>query len=348
MKKIKIKNKTKLEVIRSLNTMLSSGIPIEDAVNSLANQSTGPQKFLFTAIRDNIHQGRTISTAFAEFPDSFDEVTVNSIKNAEETGSLESTLNSLTKHLEKNISFQANLISALTYPILVSVIFTIVFTFILMFVVPKITVIFYALHVNIPVTANIMIFISELLNSYWYIFLSIILIFAGIIFYLVTQKRKALQRILFRLPIISKIGIQMDLEKFTSNLGLLLSTGIPMNISLSLCEIVVTNKEILDLIYQLENAVLAGKEMSTVLIENPKYIPDTMVLMVQTGEKTGTLDKSMTIISREFELEIYNKVKRITSLIEPIIIFLIALMVFLLMFSIIIPIYQLVGTIRSV
>lgn len=344
-KNISISSKEKIILVSNLYTMLSSGIPILEIAESLLEDAKGNQKKLLTVLRDDLIQGQHVATSFAKFPKIFDNVTVNIIKASEEAGELEKSLKDMKDNIRKEIEFNSKIKSTMIYPVFILGLFIAVFLMILIVVVPKISAVFSNLKVVLPAPTKVMIFMSNSLLTYP---IPIIIvagaIFAGLMFFY-KKNRRFFVRALVALPLISKLARQIDLTRFTRSLYLLLTAGIPITSALALTEDVVTKKEIQIAITHAKNVVSDGKKLSEGLRDSKKVIPPIMIKIIEAGERSGTLDKSMADVSEYLDYEVSESLKTITALIEPIMLVLVGVGVGAMMMTIIGPIYSLIGQI---
>lgn len=333
----------KLNLLSNLATMLSSSIPILEAVNTLLDDSKGNLKFFLTTLREDLTAGNRVNTTFAKFPKSFDRVVVNLIRGAEESGTLEITLKDIKNNIQKEAEFSDKIKSAMMYPMIIFSVLVGVMLMILIVVIPKISVVFTRLRVTLPLPTKIMIFLSDfLVTKYLYIIFGLIVL-GIIIFYLYKEHRAFFTNILVSLPLISKLSKKIDLTRFARSLFLLLSSGLPISTALEFSQDVVINQQIKRLIQEGRKVLTSGKQFSVGLKNNHGAIPTMMVKLIEVGEKSGTLEKSMQDISDYMDYEVSKDLKTITTLIEPIMLIFVSIAVGGMMISIIGPIYGLIS-----
>ena len=333
----------KLNLLSNLATMLSSSIPILEAVNTLLDDSKGNLKFFLTTLREDLTAGNRVNTTFAKFPKSFDRVIVNLIRGAEESGTLETTLKDIKNNIQKEAEFSDKIKSAMMYPLIIFSVLVGVMIMILIVVIPKISVVFTRLRVTLPLPTKIMIFLSDfLVTKYLYIIFGLIVL-GIIIFYLYKEQRALFTNIIVSLPLISKLSKKIDLTRFTRSLFLLLTSGLPISTALEFSQDVVVNQQIKRLIQEGRKVLTSGKQFSTGLKNNHGAIPTMMVKLIEVGEKSGTLEKSMQDISDYMDYEVSKDLKTITTLIEPIMLIFVSIAVGGMMISIIGPIYGLIS-----
>lgn len=344
---VRLSSKDKLTIISNLGTLLSAGIPILEAVDSILEDARGSQKKILETLRKDINQGKTISESFQKFPDAFDSVTVNLIKASEEAGNLETSLKDLKETIKKEIDFNDKVKAALTYPAFLLAVFFGVILIILFFVIPRIALVFTRLKIQLPLPTRIMVFVSNILTSYTiYVAVGFALLVILLVF-LYRTRRRYLVNIIFSLPLLSHLAKLIDLTRFTRSMHLLLASGIPITDALALSRDIVDKHDISKAIASSLVMVNAGKKLSEGLSKHKGVIPRVMIRITEAGEKSGKLEQSMQELSEYFDSEVSSMLKTLTTLLEPIMLIVIAIFVGALMLSIIAPIYGMIGQIQG-
>jgi type II secretory pathway component PulF len=344
---VTLSSSDKLGFIGSLATMLSAGIPILEVVNSLREDAKGGQKKILDALLDDLMQGKHVHQTLARFPMVFDKVTVNVIKASEEAGTLDITLRDLKQTIQKEIEFTDKVKSALLYPTFIIIVFGAVLLMILTVVVPKISTVFLRLRVELPLPTKILIFLSDLLVHHTLAALGGAALISVSLFVLYKYQRKVLYEFLFSLPLVSTLVEQIDITRFSRSLYLLLSSGLPITSALELTKDVVVKRKTSKVISDSREMVFAGKSLSSGFRAAKGYIPSIMIKLMEAGEKTGSLDKSMQDISEYFDYQVTNTLKTLTALLEPVLLVLVGLVVGGMMLAIIAPIYGLISTVGA-
>jgi type II secretory pathway component PulF len=347
LRTISISNSEKIELIMNLSTMIAAGISILSTIESLLEDAKGNQKIVLQTLNDHIYQGKHVYTAFAEFPLIFDKVTVNIIKAAEESGTLDVVLKDIKDNIRKEMEFNEKLKSALMYPVLIMFVFIGVLLMILIVVIPKISVVFLRLKVALPLPTKILMYASDIIMNQTLPFILISLVMIGLITYFIKTQKKALIQPFLSLPVISPLMLKIDLTRFTYSLYLLLNSGIPITTALQLAEEVVVKKEIAAIVHKVYEMVISGKTVSEGLKKGKRYIPSIMIKIVEAGEKSGTLDKSLHDVSQYLDYEVASDVKTATALLEPIMLVVVGVLVGGMMMAIIAPIYGLIGSVSA-
>jgi type II secretory pathway component PulF len=159
--RLKLSTNEKITLIGNLSTMLSAGIPILEAVESLSKDVKGNQKKILEVLKADLAQGKRIHITFSKFPRAFDKVTVNVIRAAEEAGNLDVALKDLRENIKKEAEFSSRVISSLIYPGFIFGVFILVGCVILFFVIPRIASVFSRIRVTLPLPTKILIALSN-------------------------------------------------------------------------------------------------------------------------------------------------------------------------------------------
>lgn len=345
-KNITLSQQEKLALISNLSTMISAGIPILSTIDSLLDDTKGNAKKVLEIIRADILQGKQLYVSFAKFPRIFNKVYVNILKASEEAGTMEIALKDLREQIKKDIEFQGKIRSAMVYPIIILLVSLGIFLMILTIVIPRIASMFSQLKVNLPLPTKILIFLSDQLLHNTLVVVSGLLVIIAVAILLFKKKRQWFFNFFYSLPIISQLINQIDLMQFSRSMHLLLTSGITIISALELSEEVVLRKDMTRAIVHAKEAVLAGRTMSSAFKTRKNIFPSLMTRLLEAGEKTGTLEKSLKDISEYFDYKTSETLKTLAVAFEPIMLVIVGIIVGGLMLAIIAPIYNLIGQIN--
>lgn len=335
--------KDKVSLVSNLATMLTAGIPILEAVDSLLEESKGNYKKVLEQLREDLKAGNHVYASFAKFPNIFNKVTINLIKASEEAGTLETTLKDIKLNIEEEMEFSDKVRSAMMYPTFILLVFIGVFMTILLFVVPRVSQVFLRLNVPLPLPTKIMLGTSNFVVKQ-YPLLILLGIALGIFFYLMHRfQRDLLYKVLFSFPVISGLVKEIDLTRFTRSLSLLLTAGLPIASALELAQDVVVKKQVRDVIAESRQMVVSGKDFSEGLRKKKGVFPGMTIKLIEVGEKSGTLAASLQDISKNLDYQVSKSLKAATTLLEPIMLVFVGLGIGGMMMAIIAPIYGLIG-----
>ncbi len=344
---VRLSGNEKIGLISNLTTMLAAGIPIYEVVESLLEEAKGSQKLILETLRDDLVAGNQVYVTFAKFPLVFDKVVINLIKAAEEAGTLETTLKDLKANIRQEMEFSDKLKSAMIYPLLIMIVFIGVLLMMLVVVIPKMTAVFERMNVELPLPTKVLIWMSNLLLHQTLTVIVVTLVTAATFIFLYRQKREVITGALFSLPLLSKLITQVDITRFARSLHLLLASGLPITFALELAQDVVQKKELSQAIAAARQSTIEGHQFSAGLKIKKQIFPSTVLKLMDVGEKTGKLEKSMQDISEFMSYEVEKSLKNTTALLEPLMLIIVGVAVGGMMLAIIAPIYGMISSVGS-
>lgn len=338
----RISVRQRAQFARQLATMIDAGLPLVQALSIILMQTKNPamHSVLSSVIRD-IEGGYSFSTALSKHPLAFDRIFVSIVRSGEATGKLDAVLLELATQLEKDSAFSGKLKGALAYPVFIISAMIGVGVLMMIKVIPTIKGIFDEAGAQLPFATRLLISVSDAMVKYWYIFLIaavglLLLIRIG----LATPKGKALKdRFVLHAPIISGTVVSAMMARTTRTLGLLVGAGIPILESLRIVSEVVNNIVYKSGLEEVRAEVERGIPMSAPLMNNTSF-PVLFGQMVAVGEQTGRVDTMLGNLAKYYTEETENRLKNVSSLIEPIVMVILGIGVAVLIFAILIPIYN--------
>ncbi len=335
----------KINLLSNISTMLAAGIPILEVIDALLEESKGPQKKVLTTLKADLKEGNRIYTTLLKFPHVFDTVTVNLIKASEAAGTLETTLKDIRTNLQREQEFADKVKSALMYPVLVMIVFVAVMVTILVVVIPRMATVFDRLNVELPLPTKILIFFSRgLLNYTWPVLFGCTLV-VFIIIALYRSQRDHLFNVVFSLPFVSDLVIQIDLTRFSRSLFLLLNSGLPIVTALELAQDVVMKKQVYQTLDSAREMVVSGRHFAEGLRGRKSVMPTMMIKLIEVGERSGSLATSMEDISTYMDYQVTKKLKTFTALLEPAMLVVVGVAVGGMMLAVISPMYSLISNV---
>jgi type II secretory pathway component PulF len=214
-------------------------------------------------------------------------------------------------------------------------------------VIPRISSVFSRLNVELPLPTKILIFTSDIIIHNWLLVSTSAAVLVALFIVLFNTKREVVLGLLFGMPGVSKLVRQIDITRFSRSLHLLLASGIPITISLELAQEVILKKEVRDLIAKARDQAQAGHPFSAGLKSKKNIIPSMMIKLMEVGERSGTLEEAMLNVSENMDYTVSKSIKKLTALLEPIMLVLVGLAVGGMMLSIIAPIYGLISQVGT-
>ncbi len=343
----RIKSKDMVFLSRQLSVMISAGLPLVKALEILSRQ-TGKESLrkVMTSVSEDVRGGSRLSSAFAKYPDVFNDFYINMIRAGETAGKLDEVLKYLADEQEKTYDLMSKIKGAMIYPIFVLVAVTLVMILMMIFVIPKLTTILIESGVELPLATRILVATSDFFKNYiiFIILGAIVLFFLGRAF-LKSKNGKAIwDRILLKLPVFGSLFQKIYLVRFTQSLSTLIVGGISLTSSLKIVSKVVGNTVYENLIRQSLIDVEEGRSISDAFIDAPG-IPKMLPHLMSIGEQTGKMDEILDKIASFYAREVENILAKLVTLLEPMIIIFLALIVGGMVASVIMPMYKLASAI---
>lgn len=340
----------KLFFAKHLSTMIKAGIPIGEALESLADQSkkAGMKKVL-GQVYEKVKNGSSLAGALEEFPGVFDSFFISLVKVGEESGTLEESMDFLAKQLAKDYSLRQKIQGAMMYPGIVLAATFVMGGFISLFVLPQLVGFFDAFEFELPLATKLLLIIATVMQKYGIlIFSSFFALFTiGGILVRNPLVKPIWHSFLLKIPLIGQMLQYGQLARFSRNFGVLIQSGLPIQRSLEVTALTLSNVQFQSHVTEMSETLNKGTSINDILTKN-KYseFPDLVTKMIAVGEKTGKLDDTLVYLGDFYEEEIDSISKNLTTTLEPILLLGIGIVVAFVAFAIISPIYELTGSIR--
>ena len=329
--------------LTQLSTYIKSGIPLTDSIVILSNQTKNKkQKELFKRVVYELTTGVAFSEALARQGNVFPRLLINMLKASELTGNLTESLDDMASYYKTADSNRKQIISALTYPSVVLVISVVVLAFLLIFVVPKFESIYSQLGSDLPGITKALIAASNFLQNN---IIKVVLVLAAIIVILIAMYKNikrfrfAVQFLIMHIPVIKDIIIYKEVIMFTKTFSSLVKHDVFITDSIEMLGKITGNEIYKNIIKEAVTNLSAGEGLSRAF-ENKWAFPRIAYEMLVTGEKTGRLGPMMENVANYYEEEQKNLVQRLKSLVEPVMIVMLALIVGIILLSILIPMFS--------
>lgn len=328
---------------RQLATMVNAGLPIIEALVILRSQSKGSMQKMVSQILADVEGGESLSTSLSRHPNAFGPTYVALVKSGEVGGVMDEVLLRLADNLEKQQEFKGKVKGALIYPAIIIIGMIVVGLIMMIFVIPRLTSLYQEFDAELPIATQILIGVSNFLIRFWPAFL---LLVGGGIYGLSLYKKtpsgkKRIDEIIFKLPIIGELQKQIVLTELTRTLSLMVGAGVSILEGLNIAAGVVGNTVISEALKDAALQVEKGFPVSFAFARHPEAFPYILSQMIAVGEETGKMDEVLIKVSHVFEVESDQKVKTLTSAVEPLVMVLLGLGVGFLVIAIILPIYNL-------
>jgi len=320
--KKKIKRADLMNFSRQLAAFLRAGIPILDSLTTLTENVPSPVlKTVLEDIADALRAGMPLSDAMAEHSSLFPTYYIGILRSAELTGNLDSVLDRLADYMERDLEARRAVKSAMTYPVIICVMSMVTVVVLSVFVLPKFQVFFSSFDAELPLPTKIMLGGAAFFQKFGLMmFAGLVATAAGLFFALRTERGKlARDRTMLRLPVLGSIVRYATIERFFRILGAMLQAGVPVPEAMTAANEGSNNRVYTSGLIAAREGMLRGEGMTAPLAATGLF-PGAAAQMLRVGEDTGTLDKQLALAADFYQSELTHKVKRLTSLFEPVVI----------------------------
>ncbi|MBT4384410.1 type II secretion system F family protein [Candidatus Peregrinibacteria bacterium] len=334
-----------LMFVKQLSIMLKAGISIFEALAMLKDQAKGKLQNLITKVLDDVSAGTSLADALAKYPKDFPDLIVQLIASGELSGTLEDNLEYISVFVHKDIDLRKKVRGAMMYPVIVFVAVLGLTMSIGLFVLPQILPLFESLNVKLPWSTKLLLWTANLFRAYGILIIAG-MIFGGIftpIFLELPFMRPITHRIYVRMPVFGVIVRQLYLARFFRVFATLMDAGISIDKSLQIAHNIIYNVAYKKEIKYMQRSVLQGEPISEAAKNNMFLFPTMVTHMMRVGERSGKLSNSLSYVGTYYESEVDDKLKNISTLLEPVLLVFIGLVVGGVALSIIGPIYSLSG-----
>jgi type IV pilus assembly protein PilC len=327
---------------RQLATMIDAGLPIVQCLDILGQQSGS--KLLcktITTVKKDVEGGSTLADALRKHPKIFDDLYVNMVEAGEAGGILNTILNRIALFMEKANRLKKKVKGAMIYPCAIVCVAVIVVAVLMIFVIPVFAELYGGMGKALPLPTQICIEISNWFVAYWYLlFGGVVAVIMSISFYYRTPPgRMQIDRLLLRMPIIGDLLKKVAVARFSQNMALLLSSGVPILDGLAITGKTAGNKVVEKAILESRISISQGKTVAEPLRDS-KIFPPLVCQMVAVGESTGGLDNMLKKVSELYEEEVDDAVNNLTAMMEPMIMVVLGVILGGLVIAMYLPIFQ--------
>ena len=332
---------------RQFSVMIDAGLPLVQCLEILANQQEHKNfQRILLQVRQDVEAGSTLADAMRRHPKAFNNLYVNMVAAGEAGGILDTILQRLSVYIEKAVKLASQVRSALIYPIAVIVIACIVVAVILLKVIPTFAALFTSLGAELPFPTRVVIAASNFLARYFVFFL--IGIAAGIWafrrYYATHSGRRVVDGLILKLPVLGNIMKKISVARFCRTLATLTSSGVPILESLDITARTSGNAIVEDAIQDTRKSVEGGKTIVEPLREAGIF-PNMVVQMIGVGEQTGALDAMLNKIADFYEDEVDASVAGLVKLLEPVMIFILGVIIGGIVIAMYLPMFTLINKI---
>ena len=328
---------------RQLAGLVSSGLPLERALSSLADEAERENEHqLVATLRAEVNGGSTFARALAQHPQEFSDIFVAVIGAGEQSGNLGLVLERLADDLEEQQALKSKLIGAALYPAIVTVVAMVIVLFLVAYVVPQVAHVFASSKRALPILTVIMIGISNFVRSYgWLLLIALVLAALGGRLALANAAfRERFDAAWLKVPILGKLARSYNTARFASTLAMLSAAGVPILKALQAAADTLSNRALRTDALDALVLVREGAPLASALAQKKRF-PGLLAMFARLGEQTGQLPVMLQRAAKQLGTEVARRAMQLATLLEPLLIVAMGLAVMLIVLAVLLPIIQL-------
>jgi general secretion pathway protein F len=330
-------------ITRQLATLVGSGLPLEEALEAVAQQCERPAlKRVMVAVRSRVLEGHALAVALADFPRVFSELFRATVAAGEQSGYLHIVLERLADYTENRQALQKDIMQALIYPVFLVIIAVLMVTGLLTYVVPQVVQVFADIGQELPRLTRWLIASSEFLRQYG-VWLVLLLVAGTVVARLLLRNetmRVRYHRLLLRLPLLSRLVRGLNAARFSRTLSILIDSGVPLLDALRIASQVITNLPMRQAVTEAALRVSEGTSLHRSL-ERSGYFPPLTIHLVASGESSGKLEAMLDRAATSQERDLSAAIQLVLAILGPAVILLMGGMVLLIVLAMLLPIFEL-------
>jgi general secretion pathway protein F len=328
---------------RQLATLLKSGLPLEESLQAVAEQTEKPRvQRIVLGVRSKVVEGHPLADGLGDFPQAFPEIYRATVAAGEQSGKLDQVLERLSDYTESRQIMGQQVSNALVYPIVLMVLSFAIVSFLLAYVVPQVVAVFEQGHQELPVATKILIGTSDFLRNYWfYGLIGISLATWGFLRWLkAPDSRLRFDRFLLRVPLAGKLIRGLNTARFARTFSILTASAVPVLEALKISADVVNNvpmkQAVVDASLRVREGAPIGKSLAA-----RKIFPPMMIHLISSGESSGELEKMLERAASNQEREMDGLLATMTNLLGPFMVVFMGGVVMFIVVALLLPIFQL-------
>jgi type II secretion system protein F len=325
----RITQKDLLIFTQEFHTLVKAGIPLDRCLAILAE--IAEKKSFARIIREVLHQvegGDSLADALEGHPRVFPKLYIAMVRSGEMGGVLDVMLKRLEEYMARLQDLKESITSALVYPVLLIGVGGVSMMILMAYVIPKFQSIFETVGQSLPLSTTILLGVSGFIRSFWWLMALVLFGLGAAARRYITSDAGRLRwdRLKLRLPILGGLVRKVETARFARTLGTLMSSGVPFLQALNIVRDVLQNRVISMALAAVSTEVKGGKGIAVPLTQS-RVFPPLALHLIQVGEETGTLDNMLLQVADNYDQEFRNAVKRTISLMEPMMILVVAVLI---------------------
>ena len=327
---------------KQLNIMLQSQLNFNEALELITQSNKDKDiQTIIELLKSAVIQNYPIDLALGEYKNIIGEIPLLFLKQGIENGTIKHSIHSIVILLEKQIKIKEQLLDKLRYPLFLILSLLTALSMIFLYVIPNFEFIFSSLGDNLPLATQVLLFVNKVITQYWYLFIFLQFIIVGTILFIIGRYRWYFDRFILNIvPVFSKIVISYQLYKLFLSLYVIVYSKYQFQTAIINAIETITNLYLKEIIKNIGIGVKNGEDIAQLFSKYPLF--DSMIIkLLYTAQNTGKYELVLLDITNYYEKVFNERLKKITSSIEPLMIFIIALVVLWLILAIMVPIWEL-------
>lgn len=343
-----VTGKDRIMFTRQLATLIGAGLPLATSLRTVAEQTQAKaMKTIVEEILTNVESGRTLFDSFSQYPDVFNGVYLALIKAGETSGTLDMALKRLADQEEKDAAMLSKIRGALVYPAIILVVIIAVLAFMMIMVVPQVKNLYEDMGEELPGLTQFLVGISDFFAEFWWLVLMIIGAIVGALWYAVKKTpvgRKTADTFKIHVPIFGGLFRKLYVSRFARTAEMMLATGVPMLDSIKIA-IDSTSNVVVEEEYSKSLEIIKGGKPLSESLKDRNYMLPLVPQMASIGEESGKIDEMLGKAAQVYENELDEQINSISTMIEPILMVIMAGLIGVVIGGTLLPIYSLVSTV---
>ena len=346
--KARITTKDRIMFTRQLSTLIGAGLPLAASLRTVTEQTQSKSmKSVIEEILTSVESGKTLYDSFSQFPDIFNGVYLALIRAGEMSGTLDLALKRLADQEEKDAAMMSKIKGALVYPGIILVVIIAVLAFMMIMVVPQVENLYKDMGQQLPELTKLLVDLSNFFDHFWWLVLLIVGGVAGGIWYAVKKTatgRRVADNFKLYVPIFGGLFRKLYVSRFARTAEMMLATGVPMLDSVKIA-IDATNNVVVEDEYSKSLDVIKGGKALSEALKDRNFMLPLVPQMASIGEESGKIDEMLGKAAQVYETELDEQINNISTMVEPILMVIMAGLIGVVIGGTLLPIYSLVNNI---
>ena len=346
----RVTNKDRILFTRQLSTLIGAGLPLASSLRTVVNQTQSKaMKTIAEEILTNVESGRTLYDSFSQYPEVFNGVYLALIRAGETSGTLDLALKRLADQEEKDAAMMSKIKGALVYPAIILVVIIAVLAFMMIMVVPQVKDLYEDMGEELPQLTQILVSLSDFFGNFWWLVAIVVAAICGAVWYAVKRTpagRRVMDSFKIHVPIFGGLFRKLYVSRFARTAEMMLATGVPMLDSVKIAIEAVSNTVVEAEYYKAIDIIKGGKPLSESL-QDRNYMLPLVPQMASIGEESGKIDEMLGKAAQVYENELDEQINSISTMIEPILMVIMAGLIGVVVGGTLLPIYSLVNSVAT-